>query len=164
MWAIPLPAHGILQAGLSPSSIRVRRGGYRGSWRMAGRRRSARSRGSEGLCPIRIPKNRAAISIRSTRPPIITVIGGPPVGARLKCHSSRLEMTLPGGYRVNLSGRGERQDFVASAVVLDKVRQLCLDKFNVSLGGGLDRSRAASSASGISAKRPPEAHSWRASR
>ena len=40
------------------------------------------------------------------------------------------------------SGRGERQDFVASAVVLDKVCQLCLDKFNVSLGGGLDRSRA----------------------
>ena len=39
------------------------------------------------------------------------------------------------------SGRGERQDFVASAVVLDKVRQLCLDKFNVSLGGGLDRLR-----------------------
>jgi hypothetical protein len=52
------------------------------------------------------------------------------------------------------SGRGERQDFVASAVVLDKVRQLCLDKFNVSLGGGLDRSRAASSASGISGKTP----------
>ena len=48
-----------------------------GSWRMAaGRRRSARSRGSEGLCPEPDPENRAAISIRSARPPIITVIGG----------------------------------------------------------------------------------------
>jgi hypothetical protein len=38
-----------------PSSSQARR--VSGSWRMAaGRRRSARSRGSEGLCPSRIPK------------------------------------------------------------------------------------------------------------
>jgi hypothetical protein len=34
------------------------------------------------------PENRAAISIRSARPPIITVIGASPVGARSKYQSS----------------------------------------------------------------------------
>ena len=42
----------------------------------AGRRRSARSRGSEGSLPEPDPENRAAISIRSARPPIITVMSG----------------------------------------------------------------------------------------
>src|SRR5271165_5393383 len=42
----------------------------------AGRRRSARSRGSERSLPEPDPENRAAISIRSARPPVIAVIGG----------------------------------------------------------------------------------------
>ena len=54
-----------------------------GSWRMAAcRRRSARARLRRSL-PEPDPENRAAISIRSARPPIITVIGASPVGARL---------------------------------------------------------------------------------
>jgi hypothetical protein len=41
------------------------------------------------------------------------------VGARLKCHPSRLEMPLPGGYRVNLGpAGGNGRIFVAAAVVL----------------------------------------------
>jgi hypothetical protein len=36
------------------------------------------------------PENRAAISIRSARPPIITVIGALPVGTRLKSHPSAI--------------------------------------------------------------------------
>src|SRR6476619_853164 len=52
-----------------------------GSWRMAaGRRRSPRARLRRSL-PEPDPENRAAIIIRSPRPPIITVMGASPV-----CH------------------------------------------------------------------------------
>jgi phage terminase large subunit-like protein len=71
----------------------------------------------------RPPMGRAAISIKSARPPVITVIGASPVGARLKYHPSRLEMTLPGGYRVNLGpAGGNGRIFVAAAVVLTWTR------------------------------------------
>ena len=89
-----------------PSSIRVRRGGYRGSWRMAGRRRSARCARLRRSLPDPDPENRAAISISSARLPIITVIAAltdkPATGRRLR------------GYRVHSiarwqnSGRRER--------------------------------------------------------
>src|ERR1700720_1141800 len=68
-----------------------------GSWRMAaGRRRSARARLRTSL-PEPDPENRAAISIRSARPPIITVIGASPAGPRPRPRRgrwSRLENRL----------------------------------------------------------------------
>ena len=71
-----------------------------------------RDRAAQKVFAERDPENLAAISIRSTRPPVITVIGASPVGARLKCHSSRLEMTLPCGLSSQPRfGKGERQDF-----------------------------------------------------
>ena len=149
---------------------------------------------------------------KRSEPAVITVIGASPVGARLKCHSSRLEMTLPGGYRVNLGpAGGNGRIFVASAVVLTWTRDgdlkfgtglflkeekdrnglaarypglfliprararadRQLNNFNLLPAGGqanrLFPAAKAGSESPLSrqfpaAKRPPEAHSWRASR
>src|SRR4029077_10841061 len=62
-----------------PSSIRVRRDGYReaGEWQQAGG--DQRDRAAQKSLLESDPENRAAISIRSARPPIITVMGGSPV-------------------------------------------------------------------------------------
>jgi hypothetical protein len=65
-----------------------------GSWRMAaGRRRSARSRGSEGLCPSRIAKTAQRSASGVPRPPIITVIGAS--GARQPAVTQPVDQDLP---------------------------------------------------------------------
>src|ERR1700738_766313 len=74
-----------------PSSIRVRRDGYReaGEWQQAGG--DQRDRAAQKVFVTEPgPGNRAAISIRSARPPIITVIGASGLAYRggLKCHPS----------------------------------------------------------------------------
>jgi hypothetical protein len=76
LWAIPLRAHGILQAGRSRPRYES---GATGIGKLENGSRPeaiseiARLRRS---LPEPDPENRAAISIRSARPPIITVIGG----------------------------------------------------------------------------------------
>ena len=80
MWAIPLRAHGILQAGLS-------RPRYESGAAGIGKLENGRPKAISEVARLRRslpdpdPENRAAISIRSARPPIITVIGASPV-----CH------------------------------------------------------------------------------
>src|ERR1700730_16915186 len=76
LWAIPLRAHGILQAGRSrpryePGATGI--GKLENGSRPEAISEIARLRRS---LPEPDPENRAAISIRSARPPIITVIGG----------------------------------------------------------------------------------------
>src|SRR5260370_38044748 len=84
--AVPLRAHGILQAGRSRPRYES---GATGIGKLENGSRPeaiseiARLRRS---LPEPDPENRAAISIRSARPPIITVIGASPGGAGLKCH------------------------------------------------------------------------------
>jgi hypothetical protein len=99
LWAIPLRAHGILQAGRSRpryESGATGIGKLKNGSRPEAISEVARLRRS---LPEPDPENRAAISIRSARPPVIAVIGASPVGAELKCHpSAKLEMTLPRGY------------------------------------------------------------------
>jgi len=79
LWAIPLRAHGILQAGRSRPRYES---GATGIGKLENGSRPeaiseiARLRRS---LPEPDPENRAAISIRSARPPIITVIGASPV-------------------------------------------------------------------------------------
>jgi hypothetical protein len=83
--AIPLRAHGILQAGRS-------RPRYAPGATGIGKLENGRPKAISEVARLRRslpdpdPENRAAISIRSARPPIITVIGASPVDARLKCH------------------------------------------------------------------------------
>ena len=86
LWAIPLRAHGILQAGRSRPRYES---GATGIGKLENGSRPeaiseiARLRRS---LPEPDPENRAAISIRSARPPIITVIGASPVGAGLMAY------------------------------------------------------------------------------
>ena len=82
LWAIPLRAHGILQAGRSRP--RYESGATGGKLEIGSRPKAiseiARLRRS---LPEPDPENRAAISIRSARPPIITVIGASPHRCRI---------------------------------------------------------------------------------
>src|ERR1700738_128326 len=77
LWTIPLRAHGILQAGRSRPRYES---GATGIGKLAndGSRPEAISEIARlrRSLPEPGPENRAAISIRSARPPIITVIGG----------------------------------------------------------------------------------------
>src|SRR5260370_13496439 len=78
--AVPLRAHGILQAGRSRPRYETGTTGIgtleNGSWPSPHSQPTLPNR----HLPEPTPENRAAISIRSARPPIITVIGTLPVG------------------------------------------------------------------------------------
>src|ERR1700720_3191875 len=96
LWAIPLRAHGILQAGRSRPRYESGATGI-GKLENGSRPKAiseiARLRRS---LPEPDPENRAAISIRSARPPIITVIGGlaAPDHNVIRCRRSRRKPSL----------------------------------------------------------------------
>src|SRR5271165_2592397 len=87
LWAIPLRAHGILQAGRSRpryASGATGIGKLENGSRPEAISEIARLRRS---LPEPGPENRAALSIRSARPPIITVIGASPCRRRINARS-----------------------------------------------------------------------------
>ena len=109
-----------------------------GSWRMmaAGRRRSARARLRRSL-PEPDPENRAAISIRSARPPIITVIAAlmarpaiglrPPLSfattARWRNSAHRVASRLLPGSRASLRFLRQAQQLPALRSALGRISQ-----------------------------------------